>query len=423
MLTEIQLQNFKCFRENNQIPFKRINLLTGINGRGKSTTLQALLLMRQSPDHNRATTHIILNSTCVKLGSFDDIRNTETPKSEPIKIRFRFTNEDTDIALTYFLNDNSDDEMIANITHIDVLHKTNQAEYKLSMVPTYQLGNQPQEIKILDARKDEEISGIVLFWENLLFDLMLVNAKSGEAFIYLHDSIDFRKIHYISADRLGPQDFYPKQSFSEFPNVGVHGELTANALAKKKNDLVNQSLCLEVGATHTVLDQTEAWLDLIFGGGKIAVDQPHANIVLMALNSERTTNFYKPINVGFGYSYALPIIVTGLIAAPGEMLIIENPEAHLHPSAQSQLTKFLAKVSQTGVQVFIESHSDHVLNALRVAVLDQIITADDLNILYFDRDVELKVHQIPVKQDGSIEYWPTGFFDQTDKDFERLFAL
>ena len=423
MLTEIGLQNFKCFHNYTTIPLKQINLLTGINGRGKSTTLQALLLARQSPEHGRNTSKFSFNGSCVKLGTIDDIRNTATPKSEPIKIAFRFEDGKDSVDLIYYLVTNEQDDMVADIIQVNALCKLNQLEYNISIEPSPEFNDKFQQLKIQDVKQNKEISGLVFFWNNLLFDVMIDDAQSKNLFALLHEMIDFRKIHYISADRLGPQEFYSKQSFSEFPTVGTRGELTANVLAKKKNDLVFESLCLETGSTQTILDQTEAWLDLIFGGGKITVDQPHANIVLMALNSERTTNFYKPLNVGFGYSYALPIVVTGLIAKPGEMLIVENPEAHLHPSAQSQLTKFLAKVSQTGVQIFIESHSDHVLNALRVAVLDQIIMADDLNILYFDRDVELKVHQIPVKQDGSIEFWPTGFFDQTDKDFERLFAL
>jgi predicted ATPase len=143
----------------------------------------------------------------------------------------------------------------------------------------------------------------------------------------------------------------------------------------------------------------------------------------MTLNSQRNIHSYRPVNVGFGYSYALPIIVSGLVAKPGERLIVENPEAHLHPYAQSQLIKFLAKVSATGVQVFIESHSDHVLNAMRIAVLDKVIEHGNLNVLYFDRSASQRVEQIPVKEDGSIEYWPVGFFDQTDKDFERLFSV
>ena len=146
---------------------------------------------------------------------------------------------------------------------------------------------------------------------------------------------------------------------------------------------------------------------------------------LNADDSPGTT--YRPSNVGFGYSYALPIIVSGLIAKPGEILIVENPEAHLHPYAQAQMAKFLARVSASGVQVFIESHSETILNGLRIAVLDGVVTADDLNILYFSKSKgkDVEVENIPVQNDeyASIEHWPEGFFDQNDKDLQRLFGI
>ncbi|KHD08038.1 hypothetical protein PN36_12565 [Candidatus Thiomargarita nelsonii] len=85
MLTQIKLTNFKCFKEETSFPLSQLNLLTGINGRGKSTLLQSLLLMRQSIEHNERTTQILLNGTCVNLGNFNDIRNSNTSKNESIK--------------------------------------------------------------------------------------------------------------------------------------------------------------------------------------------------------------------------------------------------------------------------------------------------------------------------------------------------
>ena len=75
-------------------------------------------------------------------------------------------------------------------------------------------------------------------------------------------------------------------------------------------------------------------------------------------------------NAGFGISYALPIVVAALRAAAGGLLLVENPEAHLHPAGQSRIGGFLARVAADGVQVFVETHSDHVLNGIRVAVAD-----------------------------------------------------
>jgi predicted ATPase len=236
------------------------------------------------------------------------------------------------------------------------------------------------------------------------------------------DYFDFSKIHYISADRFGPQDFYSKSNLTTFPNVGTKGELTANILDKKKDYLVNDELYLGEDA-KTLITQTEAWLNQIFDGAKVEIPHSETNILELFLNTSVSRDRFKPINVGFGYTYILPIIVSGLIAKKGEILIVENPEAHLHPKAQSRLTQFLAKVSSCGVQVFIESHSEHILNALRLAVLKQIVTAKDLSILYFQANNELPVIPIPVKSDGELEVWPEDFFDQEEIDLAEMFKL
>lgn len=92
---------------------------------------------------------------------------------------------------------------------------------------------------------------------------------------------------------------------------------------------------------------------------------------------------------------------------------MENPEAHLHPCAQSIISKFLTLVSLNDVQVIIESHSEHILNGLRIPVYDKIIPADNLNVLYFDRTFETPFIKINIEKDGGIKDWPADFFDQS----------
>ena len=405
MLKEMIFRNFKCFERPENIPIGSINLLTGINGRGKSTTLQALLLMRQSPEHSRTTHQLIFNGSCVELGSFNDVKNSNTSRNESINLTFKFENEAGLIELAYAFSEDIDDNMVANIKSLNI------------KLPSKEVFIEKKESKYSLIYDNQEI---IHQW----YDLLIDESSNGFDLVFNSlKSISFKKIHYVSADRVGPQDYYPKKSFTDFPNVGRRGEYTANVLSKMKNVLVNKRLCLESGETHTILDQTSAWISKVFEGGKINVRSPEANIVFLELNSENSIGLYKPVNVGFGYSYALPIIVSGLIANKGDILIVENPEAHLHPYAQSQLIQFLSKVSACGVQVFIESHSDHILNGLRLAVLDKIIDTNDLNILFFDRSKESRLTKITVDDNGAINDWPNGFFDQNDKDFKRLFGF
>ncbi len=415
MLTQIKLTNFKCFKEETSFPLSQLNLLTGINGQGKSTLLQSLLLMRQSIEHDKNTTQILLNGSCVNLGNFNDVRNSRTSKNEPIIFEYEFLYKDK-INLKYFLKENTEDNMSTEINeiYIDDFGTKIVRDANLFIVQNddkkryWRLDNFVDLVKLLPNIADE-------YGHNYAHQCPIWGGSQDDYF-------DFSKIHYISAARVGPQEFYSKSNLTTFPNVGAKGEFTANILYKKKDDLVNDKLYLGEDA-KTLITQTEAWLNQIFDGAKVEIPHSETNILELFLNTSVSRDRFKPINVGFGYTYILPIIVSGLIAKQGEILIVENPEAHLHPKAQSRLTQFLAKVSSCGVQVFIESHSEHILNALRLTVLKQIVTAKDLSILYFQANSEQPVIPIPVKSDGELEVWPEDFFDQEELDLAEMFKL
>ncbi|BAZ33326.1 hypothetical protein NIES4074_58360 [Cylindrospermum sp. NIES-4074] len=461
MLTQIELENFKCFKERTAFLLGKLTLLTGINGCGKSTLLQSLLLMKQSVEHNDSTSQVILNGSCINLGSFTDIKNSSTSRSESINFKYFYEDKYCIGANTkspvgfricgnaeYNLEEKLEDDMVAQIGNIVFNDKITRY-----LDPTQDIGGFEAEytksensntlfntdrfyfrelrqgnflpIALTANGENKGYCGML----NLLpftGDKYFFDPPQGESLRFdvfsLHKSLYFHKMHYISADRLGPQDTYFKSTLNKFPNIGAKGEFTVNLLYKKRDDLVNDKLCLGEDA-KTLATQTEEWLNEIFNGAKVEIPSSQSNILELLFNTSTSKDRFKPANVGFGYSCILPIVVSGLIAKEGEILIVENPEAHLHPKAQSRLAKFLAQVSSCGVQVFIESHSDHILNALRIAVLDDIITSEDLSILYFQQNPEQPVVQIPVQPNGAIEEWPEGFFDQMDKDFSRLFGI
>lgn len=409
MLNRITLSNFKCFKQRTQIDIERINLFTGINGRGKSTALQSMLLMRQSLEHNRNSRQIILNGECIEIGNFEDLKNSSTSIGESILLSFGYSKDDNNIEITYYLNETEYDKTVAEISKIFVSGKLNNSEIEFSLL------NKKEGIFIKYKEKKQE------FICNSFFDLFIDNSTSSSEIEEISRILNFNKIHYVSADRIGPQDFYPKTSFKDFPNVGSKGQFTINLLFKMKDHQVYDNLFIQKDAPNYLLDQTQAWLSFIFKGGKLNISDTEANILTLGMNHDGSSTFYKPSNLGFGYSYILPIIVSGLLAGKEEILIVENPEAHLHSSSQSRLIKFLAMVSANGVQVFIETHSDHVLNALRVYIKQGEIESDDLNVYYFQSDKQQQIIPIPILENGRIETWPTGFFDQMDKDFAILF--
>jgi predicted ATPase len=421
MITQIELSNFKCFKEITTFPLSKINLLTGINGRGKSTLLQSLLLMRQTIEHDERSTEIVFNGSCVRLGAFEDVKNSEISIHEPITMSYKCKNEmGEELMITYFLIKNTDNELIGNISKITTDYISHEDISEISFL------KDKKKYSIIE--EDTTIQNEANCYLNIL--ALIDPLNGGPANMFAFDSYDlsdnaakFHRTHYIAADRIGPKDYYAKNNLGEFVNVGPQGENTAIVLARKQENIVYDDLYLGENA-KTVLQQTEEWLNKIFDGAKIDL-VVERNIISITYNTKPTEKRYKASNVGFGYSYILPIIVSGLIAQKDEILIIENPEAHLHPKAQSQLTKFLAKVASCGVQVYIESHSEHILNALRVVSLDDTysITNEDISVLYFKDDTEQPFIKLNIEKDGSIKNWVDGFFDQQELDLSEIFKL
>ena len=106
-------------------------------------------------------------------------------------------------------------------------------------------------------------------------------------------------------------------------------------------------------------------------------------------------------------------------------MLIENPEAHLHPKGQFMMGELIARAASAGIQVIVETHSDHVLNGIRVAVHDKVINPDSLKIHFFSRLEEAgrmksKVESPVIDKNGRLDQWPEGFFDEWDKSLERL---
>lgn len=419
MITEISLQNFKIFKDKTIFPLNKLNLLTGVNGGGKSTLLQSLLLMRQSIEHDERTTNIIFNGSCVQLGTFMDVKNFETPQRNNIYFNFNVENKT-------WKGDNWKGMIEYSIK------PTNSNDNLFSEIKSININIQGNEVKkyILDdyLQSDEDIYLINLtpYTQNHWYEEGNENLFYAEYEETYDNAINFHKIHYIAADRIGPKPYYEKVTIGKFPNVGPRGENTVNILYRLGDELVNDKLYLG-NDSKTVMQQTEEWLKKILGGAKVELkgkEREHTVLNLL-MNTKDSKGRYRPSNVGFGYTYILPIVVSGLIAKSGEILIVENPEAHLHPKAQSELTKFLALVASCGVQVFIESHSEHVLNAIRVATLQKEIEIknDEVSVLYFQNDKTAPFVHLKIDEKGKIDNWVDGFFDQQELDLGEIFKL
>ena len=109
---------------------------------------------------------------------------------------------------------------------------------------------------------------------------------------------------------------------------------------------------------------------------------------------------------------------------PPHLIIIENPEAHIHPAGQTSLAELAARASAGGSQVILETHSDHVLNGVRLAVAEGILTSDQVVIHYFERDgLDVRMTSPVLTDSGRLDVWPEGFFDQHERNLSRLISV
>jgi predicted ATPase len=165
--------------------------------------------------------------------------------------------------------------------------------------------------------------------------------------------------------------------------------------------------------------QVEAWMREFFPGCGIEVAPiARMNAVTLGIRTSDETDYHRPINVGFGLTQILPILVAVLSANRNDLLLIENPEVHLHPAGQALMGSFLALAASTGPQIILETHSDHVLNGIRRAVRKQTLKPQQV-ALHFFRPPQPDLDQVVSPQLdllGNIDVWPEGFFDQFDKD-------
>ena len=352
-MKKLHIKGFKCFRDAN-ICLNNMTVLVGANGYGKSSTIQAMLLLRQALE----------------------------------KYSFVNLNGDYDLELG------------------EVIDVINQNYSEQQMV--FALSDENIREKIVECLFDIEDKAEEL---TLNCTLPIKQKDSG---------LGAKEFYYISAERIGPRISQPLISM-EFLSVGTKGQRTAQVIATKGGlTKVELSRMFPESKNPNLEAQVNEWLSYIFQNVKI-----NANIdnTLLRASIKVSNQFSKSVhapNMGFGISYVLPIIVDGLVAKKGSFYIIENPEAHLHPAAQTAIGYFLATIAYAGVNVIIETHSDHIIDGIQLFVVKNREWHGHVTINNYGVDLESGeplITPINLDENGDYSEWPEGFMDQTQKNY------
>lgn len=366
MIDAISIKNFKSLKDI-KLSLTRLNILAGLNGSGKSSLVQSLLLLRESQSKNRCRELVLKLQDMFDFGTSKDL---------------------------FYHYAGSDETIVFTVEHIGGQVFTREYQYVTG-----------SDLLRCTSKNDQEADS----------DMSLFK----ESFQYLN-------AEHLSANAPAPRS----EAHISMGDIGSRGEYAAHFLAEYgiSKQVSYEKMLHPSARSRALIHQADAWLGEISPGVKlIAEDNKGLGQVRLAFKFE-TQNGYteeiKPINTGFGISYVLPVVVALLKARKGEMLIIENPESHLHPRGQSVLGRMVAYAAAEGVQVLVETHSDHFINGVRVAVKNGM-KPSWAKILYFDRTLDQReqfsyVTEITLDKNGELSVYPPGFLDEWNEQLMRL---
>jgi predicted ATPase len=382
MIDKLQIKNFKVHADT-KLDLSNINILTGMNGMGKSSVIQSLLLLRQTQIRGFLRRGLELNGELSSIGVASDAM-------------YKYADSD----------------------HLELILT--------------------QDKKVYD------------------WSFKVDSSNLSKTFIQSDNNVDFNPeeislftndFQYISAFRNGPVGDYEKDTSSvellnQISRREGRSELVAHYFDFFNQYIVHDSLLKNIEADHSVRYQVEEWMREISPNLNIDVTPRDTSYVInYSYNrgqGETRTEPMRDTNIGFGVSYVLPIVVATLVAnsriseegsefkAARKLIIIENPEAHIHPRAQAKLMELICLAAANGVQFIIETHSDHIINGLLVAIKQKVLALDKAKIYYLTRNEKEHssvAHPLDLQPGGKIRQPPAGFFDQIDISMKTLIGF
>lgn len=359
MIKNLKISGFKCFQEED-FELEKITILAGINSAGKSSLIQSIMIAKEAECGVKS---LSLDSLFgVNLGTAVDVINWNAV-DEQIKIKVNSKEKDV---FSCKLQATHDSALYLNVIEID---------------------------------------------------------SSGKD---IFDRNNLRNFCYLAAERNGPKAEYQFVSKPiEDIGIGIFGQNCAQILAIQGNLPIEDSERLHPSTTVNdpkfLIYQLEKWISEIVRPLKIKCEIIGGSS-LATLQFKTDNEWVKASNMGYGVTYSLPIILAGLIIGKGGLLIIENPEAHLHPAGQSAMGEFIAWLSCFDIQVIVETHSDHLLNGIRIAIAENDkINASDAKVIFFDKEgIKSHYHDLSFNEFGGVSNWPKSFFDQYQIDTAKL---
>ena len=485
MLNRINVKNFKPFK-GFDYSCAPLNLLTGLNGSGKSSFVQLLFLLKAvSAKKNICYTNINVEDVGINCRA-DDFKYCYARDDEDIEVVVGYTGrrmsaenrgESRAVAAASVIGECGLDEgtFLNAFNQVSfIMRPLKQDAHCLEVMcqKFWEAFSQSPEVIAYRAflrehggrsavedirrrinRRDDNLSdddyNIFLEQEEWLKKikglrknlLTKLNAELSHQREVLSEAL--RHFEMVSSFRIKPRYVHDAGKIAD--GLSPEGDNVVEFLHKNgfrislapDNPMRHRST--ESKESSFLIDEVNAWLGEISLGAKIDIELKEVGDVRkyverVSYGEGELLQTYKPQNVGFGVSCILPVLVSLLKAQPGDIIVIENPEAHLHPRGQSEMGRLMACAAAYGVQLFVETHSDHVINGVRIAVKEGVIRPQDAKIAFFERgkhvvpsendagsvEVYTSERDILIDRIGSLSEYPTDFMDEWNNQLMEL---
>jgi len=416
MLTHLKLENFKIWRSTGPIRLAPITLLLGTNSSGKSSLIQSLLLIRQTTRSTDSNIDLYFGdpdkNDSVTLGQFNDVlcrhgAANEVMSAKKIGIEFSWASH------------SGQSPTIFTAHYRSGLHGSAEIEY-LRLGPDgngYTIYRVKPFMYKLQVATEKSSRGINRFFrpeKSFSFPIQAISklGEKGKQLSELGEQLlnEMSKIIYLGpVRRLAQRDY--TWSGRRPSQIEDDGSKAIDALIA--SGVVQQGLVRRGLPPHldSLWGNTIMWLQRMNLATDLKVRQlgKSGRYELLVVNGNDSSNLK---DVGVGVSQVLPVIVAALFAERGHIVIVEEPESHLHPLAQGELANLFSHASQSrGVQFIVETHSEHLFRRMQTLIVKQQIFPGVTAMYFVERDgVGARLRTLELDDFGRVKNWPEGFF-------------
>jgi predicted ATPase len=415
-ITQISVSRYKSIYEECSIAVHPLTILAGANSSGKSSIMQPLLLLKQTLEATYDPGPLLLNGPNVQFTSTKQLLSKSPGKerTDSFSIQVNLSEE------SYF-RDTFKQQPRKEIELIEMAYKSEQEQVILTPYMNHEdiLRLFPLDLKNVLQTLTEDIKSqtewivgrnrcfldFKLSWKSSKDDKLTVSSFFSIRLLNTFQT-HIRKIIHVPGLRGNPERTYKTTAIGqEFPGTFENyvASVVNNWQITKDPHLQELANALEtLGLTYAVeakkFDDTQVELRV----GR-----------LPRRSKSKASDMVSIADVGFGVSQTLPVLVALLVAEPGQLVYLEQPEIHLHPRAQVAMAEILANAAKRGVKVVVETHSDKLILAIQSLVAEGNLSPDLVKLHWFTRQEDgiTKVNSADLDETGAFGDWPEDFGD------------